>query len=311
VRIMTGAPCPAGGTVVPWERTTVTGDSVMVSDPADLAPRRNIARQGEDGRTGAVILTAGMTLTPVLLAVAAMAGATRLEVLDPPTVAVITTGDELGTAIADSNGPLLAALLAAWGCPARRDHAGDDVPDLRAALERQASTQVLVTTGGVGGSERDLVKPVATSLGFVEVFHEIAMQPGKPVLLMRHGDGRLLVGLPGNPVSVLATAHLILADLLSRLGARSVPNWTTLPAAHGHTAKGRRLLFQPAQRTADGHLALIPWNGSGDLLAAAAADGLAEIPVGAAWQAGAPLRFLAYGGTAPGSRAILPPRARA
>ena len=306
VRIMTGAPCPTGGTVVPWERASVQENKVTVADSADLLPGRNIARRGEDGRAGAVVLSAGTALSPILLALAAMAGATRLHVQTPPTIAVITTGDELGSAIADSNGPFLSALLAAWGCPAIRAHARDDAAELSAAFSRHGQAQVLVTTGGVGGSERDLVKPVAMALGFVEVFHEVAMQPGKPVLLMRHPDGRLLVGLPGNPVSVVATAHLILADMLQRLGARAVSTWTSLPAAQAHTAKGKRLLFQPAAILADGRVALIPWNGSGDLLAAAAADGLVEVAVGAVWQPGMPLRFLPYGGSTSGMRGILP-----
>lgn len=306
LRVMTGAPVPAGATVVPWERVVERDGQVTVADPADLVPGRNTARRGEDGRAGDPVIAAGTVLSPLLLASAAMAGCRTLRLASQPRVAVVVTGDEVGTAIADTNGPLLAGLLAAWSCQAVCARAGDRAEELRAVLAAQ-DAPLLVTTGGVGGSERDLVKPVAAALGFAEVFHEVAMQPGKPVLCMRHPGGRVLIGLPGNPVSVLATAHLLLQPLLVRLGAAPGPGWTSLPAAHTHQAKGRRLLFQPARRAPDGRLALVAWNGSGDLIAAAAADGLAEIAPGACWQAGDPLRFLPYTG---GGGGLLPARSR-
>jgi molybdopterin molybdotransferase len=302
---MTGASVPVGGTVVPWERAREQDGAVVVADPADRAPGRNIAWRGEDGRAGARVMVAGTILSPVLVALAAMAGAGRLRVMRPPTVAVITTGDELGTIVNDCNGPLLAALATTWRCPAVADHAGDTGEALAAALARAASAQVIVTTGGVGGSERDLVLPAARAAGFSIVLYEVAMQPGKPVLLMRHDDGRVLVGLPGNPVSVLATAHLILRVVLKRLGAPLDDGWTTQPLAQAHQARGKRLLFRPAHTSAAG-LVLVPWNGSGDLCAAAAGEGLVEIPSGVSWQAGELVRFLPYAGTVPGHYGVLP-----
>ena len=219
VRIMTGAPCPAGTSVVPIELTDRGCERVVISDPAALKPARNIAWRGEDGRLGAVIATVGTRLSPVLLSACAMAGAATVIVAKQPRVALVTTGDEVGAAgeagIHDSNGPFLSAFCAALGLTARREHARDADDALRLALIRATDdADVVVTTGGVSAGDRDLVPAIATDLGFATVFHHLAMQPGKPVLLARRGERQFLVGLPGNPVSVVATAQ---ADIPSEV----------------------------------------------------------------------------------------------
>jgi molybdopterin molybdotransferase len=132
------------------------------------------------------------------------------------------------------------------------------------------------------------------------------MQPGKPVLLARRGD-QFLVGLPGNPVSVLATAHLVLWPLLARFLGAPPPHWIQLPSTVRWQHGGKRLLFLPA-RVATGGIEPIRWNGSGDLLAAAAADGLVELAPGADVAVGSLLRFLPYVGGRLGEVARLPKR---
>ena len=312
LRIMTGAPCPPGVTVVPIESTDGGAQTVTVHDPAALRPGRNIAFRGEDGHAGDRIVAAGTRLTPAVLAAAAMGGATELAVHPAPRLAVVTTGDEVGAAgeagIADSNGPLLAAIAGGLALPCARHHAADDAADLRTALETAAADgEIVVTTGGVSAGDRDLVPPIAAELGFEQILHKVAIQPGKPVFLARRADGRCLLGLPGNPVSVLATAHLFLAPLVGRFqGGWSLP-WLRLPVAAALAHRKPRELFQPARLTAGGVVPMA-WNGSGDLLCAAAADGLVRLVPGITKAAGEPVRFLPYLGTPLGSRGLLPPR---
>jgi len=146
LRIMTGAPAPAGTTVVPIEATDNwirKGDSgamtirpsrqsgpVTITDPSSLRPRRNIAWQGEDGPAGHVLLRAGTRLTPSTIAAAAMAGASTISVAAPPRVVILTTGNEVGipgqAGIHDSNGPFLSAFLGLCGIAAQQAHATDD-----------------------------------------------------------------------------------------------------------------------------------------------------------------------------------------
>jgi len=328
VRIMTGAPAPEGTTVIPIELTSAgaahrpgasggrghdAGPSeITVLDPSALTPRRNIARRGEDASRGDVVLEAGTRLAPVHLASAAMAGARELEVSLPPQVAVITTGDEVGreddAGVRDTNGPLLVALCAALGVPCTRVHADDQRATLEEAMAKGAAdADIVVTTGGVSMGDKDLVPPTAAALGFETVFHRVAIQPGKPVFLARRPDGTLLLGLPGNPVSVLATSHLFLVPTIDRwLGARTA-RWWTLPLGAAHRHDGKRHLFLPAQ-VIDGCVHPLSWNGSGDLFAAAAGDGLVDLPVGADFGLGEPVRFLPYVGHRLGERGVLPPR---
>jgi molybdopterin molybdotransferase len=312
VRIMTGAPCPAGTTVVPIEVAKTSGDRVEC-EAAALQARRNIAWRGEDGHAGDVVLAAGTRLTPTTLAAAAMCGAESVAVHAAPRIGVVTTGDEVGGAgdggIKDSNGPFLDGFAAALGCASAREHARDELEAVRATLRRaRERSEVVVTTGGVSGSATDLVPAAAAAEGFATVFHHVAMQPGKPVLLARHADGQLLVGLPGNAVSVIATAHLFLLPALSRFLGGWRWGWKELPLAVARKNAGKRQQFLPARLVARG-VEAVPWNGSGDLIAAAAGEGLIDLPVGCDFAAGATVRFLPYVGGAAGGLATIPPRA--
>ena len=329
VRIMTGAPAPADSTVIPIEltnqasrpstqrgithRTISSCAAVTVTDRSALVPRRNIAFHGEDGRRGAVVVRAGTRLGPATLAVAAMAGATTLWVHQPTRLAIVTTGDEVGgsgaAAINDSNGPFLAAFCQSLGLPFTQAHAADDAIALRASLVLGFDhADVVVTTGGVSAGDKDLIPVLAPSLGLTTIFHHVAMQPGKPVFLAKRSDGKYLVGLPGNPVSVLATAHLILLPLLRQLaGLPAAGAWERLPLAQPAHNRGKRQLFLPARRTAAG-IEPIAWNGSGDLIAAAAGDCLIDLAPGQQAAAGELIGVLPYCGTERGATGILPPR---
>ncbi len=311
VRIMTGAPAPAGTTVVPHELSDRGEQIVIITDPKARAPGRNIAWRGEDGKAGAVLVSAGTRLTPLVLSVAAMAGATTVSVARAPRLALVTTGDEVGgsgpAGIIDSNGPFLTGFAAALGLSAFRAHAGDQAGMLRMTLSSAMDrAEVIVTTGGVSAGDKDLIPAVAAELGFKTVFHHVAIQPGKPVLVMQRDD-RFLVGLPGNPVSVVATAHLILLPLLHRLLGEPAPKWLELPVTAPAINRGQRHQFLPAGFT-QGGIAPIAWNGSGDLIAAAAGDGLIDLPVGAAYHPGHLARFLPYVGWQTGHVGQLPER---
>lgn len=312
VRIMTGAPAPEGTTVVPVERTSALEDGARVQLDAPPVSGKNIAWRGEDAREGDVLVARGTRLAPAHLSVAAMAGAVEVEVFQRPRVSVVTTGDEVGAAgkagIRDSNGPLLDALMVALGVEVSRRHARDQEGELRAALEAAAAdADVVVTTGGVSMGDRDLVPATLTDLGYETVFHKVQVQPGKPVLVARRPDGALFIGLPGNPVSVLATAHLFLMPALGLYLGGWRPASFEVPMADAYEHKGRRHLFLPASFEGGG---IVParWNGSGDLIAAAAADGLVELPVGATFAAGDPARFTPYVGHALAERGAMPAR---
>lgn len=311
VRIMTGAPCPSETSVVPIELCYQGEDTVTVQDNAPLTMSKNIALRGEDGHKNDIIAQAGTRLGPAVLSSCAMAGATELSVFKNPSVAIVTTGDEVGGSgdahICDSNGPLLNAFCTALHCPVKRFHAKDSEAGLAACLkEAAAEADIVVTTGGVSAGTKDFVPATAESLGFQQILHKVAIQPGKPVLLCRHPDGRFFVGLPGNPVSVLATAHLFLIHVIGLYWGGWQQEWLQLPLINDCASK-KRHLFLPAAIN-DGGVDPALWNGSGDLLAAAAADGLINIPPDSSFKAGSIIPFLPYIGGVIADRGMLPPR---
>ena len=312
VGIMTGAPVPKGCCVIPVELTQRDGQVMTTEAGYELRVGRNVAQQGEDAKKGDLVLRAGTRLSPAGLAAAAMAGATGLSVFDPPRLGICTTGDEVGSdgpaGVADCNGPLLSALADALGVPAERKHALDEPAHLKETLESLAAiSDVVVTVGGVSMGEKDLVPGMAQELGFEKVLHKVAIQPGKPVFLAQRADGKVFIGLPGNPVSVLATAHLFLAPLLGRFMGDWEPPWIERPLAHDHAHRGKRRLFLPARLEANG-LHPVAWNGSGDLYSATAAHGFVDLAAGGSWDQGDLLRFLPYLGQGPGEHSVMPAR---
>ncbi|MFT4648854.1 MAG: molybdopterin molybdotransferase [Glaciecola sp.] len=309
IRIMTGAPTPKGLTVVPVERTD-NGDRTVQIEAAALVPEKNIAWQGQDAQRGDHVLGEGCRLGPTTLSAAAMAGAESLPCFVPPRVGVVTTGDEIGASgpasVRNSNGPLLGALCSALAVPVGRRHALDKEDPLRRMLqESQADSEIIVTVGGVSMGTRDLVPGMAQELGFKPLFHHVAMKPGKPLFMARHEDGTFLLGLPGNPVSVLVTAHLFLAPLIGRFMGNWKPRTFAMPMVRDYEYRGKRRLFLPA-RLEDGGVGTIDWNGSGDFYAAAFADGLIDLAPSSSWKAGEPVRFLPFLGHTPGETGLRP-----
>ncbi|MDF1836351.1 MAG: molybdopterin molybdotransferase MoeA [Planctomycetota bacterium] len=309
IRIMTGAPCPKGLTVVPVERTD-NGEGTVQIETGALLPSKNIAWQGQDAKRGDVILGEGCRLGPTTLSSAAMAGAETLTCFVPPRVGVVTTGDEIGSSgpagVRNSNGPLLGALCTALAVPVERRHAKDKEYHLRQMLqESQASSDIIVTVGGVSMGTRDLVPGMAQELGFKTLFHNVSMKPGKPVFMARHGDGTFFLGLPGNPVSVLVTAHMFLAPLIGRFMGDWRPRTFAMPLVRDYEFRGKRRLFLPA-RLEDGGVGTIDWNGSGDFYAAAYADGVIDIAPSSSWKAGELVRFLPFLGHTPGETGLRP-----
>lgn len=225
VRISTGAAVPAGAdTVVRQEDTEEGPDSVRVL----VAPAEgeNIRPAGEVMRAGAQILPRGTRLGPPALAAAINAGAGRVMVARRPRVAILATGDELREPgarlgpgeIHNSNGPMLAAL--AVGAGAEAVWAGS-LPDDLAATERglaQAleAADVVIVSGGVSVGPHDHVKPALAALGVQERFWRVALQPGKPTWFGTR-EGKLVFGLPGNPVSTAVTFTLFVSPAIAAL----------------------------------------------------------------------------------------------
>lgn len=258
VRIFTGGVVPEWvAAVLPQERTRREGDRVVMQGP--LAEGAHVRRAGGDLKAGEPVLDAGIPLTPPAVAVLASLGVGQVAVGALPRVGILVTGTELVTdgpiavgQIRDSNGPALAAAARACGAgTVLVARASDDADALGAVLDDLwPRVDVLLTSGGVSVGDHDLVKDVLEASGVQRILWGVAQRPGRPFYAGIRG-GTVVLGLPGNPASAMATflAHgWPLLRHLQGMQVRQVRSRAVLSApvhkAPGFTAmvRGRRAL---------------------------------------------------------------------
>ncbi|MCP2263196.1 gephyrin-like molybdotransferase Glp [Promicromonospora thailandica] len=298
VRIMTGAPLPAGAdAVVPVEDTdhltfngsadTSGGGTVAVVRPRTAG--EYVREPGSDVAAGDVVLRAGTVLAPHHVAAAAACGITRLPVLVPVSVAVVSTGSELVPPdgepgpgqVWDANGPALeAAVRAAGGRVGLRVSVPDDPEVVRVALERAAALcDLVLTTGGVSQGAYEVVKDALPEV----TFRSVAMQPGGPQGLGQVG-GRPVLAFPGNPVSAQVSFVVFLRDLLRRAGGLPpVDRVTAVLDGAVASPPGRRQLLRGRWVRDDAvagtpRVAVVGGPGSHLVASMAAADVLIDVP---------------------------------
>jgi molybdopterin molybdotransferase len=227
LRITTGAPLPHwADTVVIKEHTRLDGDSVVIEPGTTHGA--NVRRIGSDVMRGDTVMSAGATLGSAGLGLLASLGLADVEVASLPSVAVFTTGDELRPLgatltpgqIYDSNRILLQSLLAeehiatlSW--PALPD---DEARMASALHDASQAYDLILTCGGVSAGEKDLLPGLLAKHGRIH-FWKVMMRPGMPVLFGAWGRS-LVLGLPGNPVSVLATFRRLALPLLDAMQSR-------------------------------------------------------------------------------------------
>ncbi len=222
IRIMTGAPIPAGAdAVLPVERVRIEAEQVHVL--GETSPGKHVAKVGEDIAAGAVVLPPGRRLRPQDIGLLASIGAARVEVVRRVRVRVIVTGNELlppggrphGTNIVDSNSPMLAALIERdGGIVLNPGIIPDDPEEIRAALADQAD--VILVSGGSSVGKEDHAPRLLAEEGELTV-HGIAMRPSSPTGIGRIGN-RWVFLLPGNPVSCLCAYDFFAGPAIRVLG---------------------------------------------------------------------------------------------
>ena len=229
VRIMTGAPLPAGADAVCMkEEAELNGEYVTITRV--LHPGDYVRHVGSDTRLGDELFTPGDVVSASGIGVLAGQGLTRVRAYPRPRVGVLSTGDEVvddGSPlrpgqIRDLNRPMLMALVEESGCEAvDLGIARDSRDDVRAALDAAASEcDVVVTTGGVSVGDVDYVKVVLAELSPESALSlKVAMKPGKPFAFAVLGPRRVPVfGLPGNPVSTRVSFEMFVRPALRRRG---------------------------------------------------------------------------------------------
>jgi molybdopterin molybdotransferase len=292
VRIMTGAPMPAGAdTVVMQENVTREGDTAAVS--AGQRAGQHVRQAGEDIAAGSVALSAGAHLMPAQIGILASVGIGEVSVRRRPRVAFFSTGDELRSVgeplgegqIYDSNRYTIFGMLTRLGMEVLdMGVVRDDRDAVKQAFATAATAaDAIVTSGGVSVGDADYVTETLERTGTVG-FWKVAMKPGRPLAFGRVGDA-LFFGLPGNPNSVMATFYQLVQPALQALaGLPDHASPLTMPAVSASSLRkkpGRREFQRGVvSRADDGRLIVrkTGQQGSGVLSSMAAANCFIVLP---------------------------------
>lgn len=303
VRIMTGAPLPAGAdAVVKFEDSDEAEREKSSAETGILCPiepDKNVRRAGEDVTSGSQVLRRGVVIRPPEVGVLASLGRSKVKVVRRPTVAILATGSELvdinrpltAGKIYNSNTYSIAALVRHYGgIPRILDVAWDSEDALLAGLRQGLDADLIITTGGVSMGDYDVVKDVLAKQGEV-IFWKVRMKPGKPVTFSRIGGGgtggdarsTLHLGLPGNPVSAMITFELFARPaILKMMGRRNLDRLMVEAVVTDsiRNEDGRRVFARAIVEKRGGQYVarLTGPQGSGILTSMSLANGLVIVP---------------------------------
>ena len=295
VRIMTGAPVPAGAdSVQQVELTHELKDGTVVELLETVEIGKSIVRRGAEIKAGEVVLNAGSVISAAMMAVLAAFGYAQVEVFRRPRVAVLATGTELVSVeqtpgqdqIRDSNNYSLSAYAALAGATVERmPLTGDETSLLKTQIANAAEhSDLIVTSGGVSMGVYDVTKSALKELDAEIFFERVSLRPGKPTVFARLPNGTLVFGLPGNPVSVAVTFNLFARTAVLAMQGAADPTLKRETAALARSVKGTtdRDSYLPAQLTTndDAELIAFPlkWGGSSDFVAFALTTALLIVP---------------------------------
>src|SRR5437868_3041287 len=297
VRIMTGAPVPDGAdSVQQVELTHELKDGTVVELLESVETEKSIVKRGSEVQSGQTVLTAGTTINAAMVAVLAAFGYATVEVFRKPHVAVLATGTELVAVdqkpgqdqIRDSSNYSIGAYAELAGAVVKRlPLTGDETSLLKRQIAEAAeSCDLIVTSGGVSMGVYDLTKSALKELDAEVFFERVSLRPGKPTVFARLPNGKLVFGLPGNPVSVSVTFNLFARTALLVMQNAVEPVLKRETAMLARAVKGTvdRESYLPAQLTVndDAQLIAFPlkWGGSSDFVAFAMTTALAIVPAG-------------------------------
>ena len=296
VQIFTGAIVPEGAeAVVKREDTEESDGAIEFKEPAlQTKIGEHIRRSGENIQAGESVLSAGTLVTTASQAALTNFGALAPQLFRPVRVSVITTGDEVGLflnhapkpwQLRNSNQASLSGCLSnqPWINVTKLDHATDDRDALTTLVSGclEISDAVLLT-GGVSMGDYDFVPEIVDRLGGETVFHGLPVRPGKPILGAATSSGKLILGLPGNPVSATIGCKRMALPLLAKMSGQT--NWKPLAASVTLEDAGKKTLplhwMRLVRMTQHGTAQPVISKGSGDLVSLGQSTGFVQVPPG-------------------------------
>ncbi len=294
LRIFTGAIVPSQAeAVIKREDTEEHEGEIRLRDSAmKTQSGDHIRRAGENAKAGSTVLSTGTLIGPAQRALIANFGYHGVDVHEPVRVSIITTGDEVGLFLKErpepwqlynSNRFSLASILGyhPWISLATIEHCVDNRESLTQMLGKcLQDSDAVIMTGGVSMGDYDHVPDCCRDVGGEVVFHGLPIRPGKPILGAATGEGKLILGLPGNPVSATVGCRRFALPLLSKLSGQRV--WLAPVPMVTVDEFGTKTIplhwLRLVRLTENGIAELVDTRGSGDLVSLGHSDGFIECP---------------------------------
>ena len=290
-KIMTGAAVPRGADAVVKVEETEELKNGRVMIMKRVKKGTNICKKGEDFKKGKPVLKKGKILRPQEIGVLAMVGRQKVKVVSPPTVAIISTGDELvkitqkpkAGQIRDSNRYSLAAQVCQTHARVKFLGTTSDIKNkMLPLIKKGLKYDILIITGGVSMGEYDIVADTLQDAGVIIFFHKVAVRPGKPILFGKNKN-TMVFGLPGNPVATYVNFELFVRPSIRKMMGFEDLSRTILKAQMEEPLyrKRTRREYRPAHlRMEDGrfYVAPVEWHGSADLLGTTRGNSFLIVP---------------------------------
>jgi molybdopterin molybdotransferase len=282
IEIMTGAPVPTGAdAVVMVENTRREGGIVYVQHGTRVGDA--ISERGSEARRGEIVLHPGHRLGYAEIGLLATFGYTQVQVFRKPSVAILSTGDEVipieeqpnEAQVRNSNAWVLATQVAkSGGQPVVFPVIADDADALRSGIREALKHDLVLFSGGVSAGKYDLVETTLAEFGAEFYITRVAIRPGQPFVFGKVKD-KFICGLPGNPASTMITFEVFARGVVELLAG--VPE-TRLPLLRGRLSRPLQekpgfTRFLPARLESDGFsVTPLPWKGSSDVATMARCD---------------------------------------
>jgi molybdopterin molybdotransferase len=287
-RIMTGAMVPVGADFVLMKEHTLETGIGKIQRIKEVT-RANICYTGEDVKTGEIVLKKGSKISPAHIAILASVGHIHPLVYKIPSVAILSTGNELVepdefpeiSKIRNSNSCQMFAQSLLLGLSPKylgivKDNENSLKISLANAIEKY---QVVLISGGVSVGDYDFVPKILRQLGVEILFHGLKTKPGKHMLFGRY-ENHFVFGMPGNPVSSLVQFELMVKPLIYKLMGHSEPSWYLYcPIDKDFILKKTSdINFVPMVFTTTGNVLPLEYHGSAHIHSYTKAHGILEIP---------------------------------
>lgn len=304
IEVMTGCSLPEGtDCVIRVEDISISENIAKLNDDSDISFMGNIHKKGSDYKSGSLLISKGVELLPVHIAVSSSVGKRKLKVTKKTSVALISTGDELvdleekieDYQVRISNSyTLLSSIKSIWNNEVKIFHIKDEKKSLYDELKKIMNDfDILILSGGVSMGKFDFIPSVMNDLGVKQLFHKVNQRPGKPFWFGVSEQNKPVFGLPGNPVASLVCFYRYVIPFINKING--IKNLKKDMVILGEELKSNKMTFFKAVKVEniDGVLTAYPvnGNGSGDFYSLSETDGFVELENGKEFTKGTPVYF--------------------